>query len=156
MIAEEIGLKIIFPPEFDSEQKTIIESRLVKTIGWFRKIKSKLSKFKKFRDNFYATPAIIYLQYQWLYRIFYNLLGLKKKYCQVPNERLFFKINGEVTPCCGMQNYVIGSMQTQNLNEILSGNTYLKLTKSFSKGYLPIECLRCNLQIGPNHGNPDV
>ncbi len=156
MIAEEIGLNIIFPNEFDSEQKAIIESRLVKTIGWFRKIKSKLSKFKKFRDSFYATPAIFYLKYQWLYRIFYNLLRLKKKYCQVPKERLFFKINGEVTPCCGMQNYILGSMQTQNLSEILSGNTYLKLTKSFSKGYLPIECLRCHLQIGPNYSNPDM
>ncbi|OQW95465.1 MAG: hypothetical protein BWK79_02375 [Beggiatoa sp. IS2] len=154
-VATEIGVNVIFPGAFDSEQKTIIEKRLVKTIGWFRKIKHKLSVFR-FRDNFYALPAIIYIRYQWLYKLFYSLLGLKKKYCKVPSERLFFKINGEVTPCCGMQNYVLGSMQKQNLGEILADKHYLKLADGFFKGYLPIECLRCHLPMGPNHGNPDA
>ncbi|MDM8557529.1 radical SAM protein [Candidatus Parabeggiatoa sp. HSG14] len=152
LIALETGLNVIFPTTFDSKQSLILEKRLIRIRGWFRKIKSKLSN-SKFKNIFYALPATIYIRHQTLYKIFYNLLRIKKKHCKVPEERLFFKINGEVTPCCGMQNYVLGSMNKQNLNDILSDKPYSNLINGFTKGYLPIECLRCHLPMGPNYGN---
>lgn len=155
IVAAETGVNVIFPKEFNSVQQTSVQKGLVKLIGWFRKIKHRLSNFR-FGNGFYSLPAIIFIRYQWLYKLFYNILCLKKQYCKVPTERLFFKINGEVTPCCGMQNYVLGSIQTQSLEQILLNKRYSKLIDGFSKGYLPIECLRCHLLMGPNGGNPDA
>jgi len=153
-IANETGLNVIFPNRFNTDDSSKIEKNLIIFIGWFRKIKSKFSN-TQIKESLYALPAKIYLHYQLIYKIFYTLLGIKKKHCTVPEERLFFKINGEVTPCCGMQNYVLGTMQKQNLDEILSSKHYLNLVKGFRKGYLPVECLRCHLPMGPNHGNPE-
>ena len=154
LAASETGLNVIFPPKFNSKKGNIIEKKLVELIGLFRKIKSKLSD-SKFKNYFYALPATIYIKHQTLYKIFYNLLRIKKSYCNVPDERLFFKINGEVTPCCGMQNYVLGSIKEQSLKDILSDKPYSNLIRGLNKGYLPIECLRCHLPMGPNKGNPE-
>ncbi len=103
----------------------------------------------------YKYPALFYLKYSKLYRLYYRMAGLPGASCPVPFERLYFNVKGEVAPCCALPNYIVGSMQNQTIEEIQRGRHYLQAIENMNENYLAVECFRCNFPIGVNKGNPD-
>ena len=155
-IARNVGLEIILPDKFDLEKKknkTLALQAFNKSINLFRQIKWSIRNTPV--KYFYKFPNLIFFKFPGLYRFFYDIIRVRRISCNVPFERLFFRVGGEVTPCCALNNYVIGSLLNSSVDNILRSLRYQTMVNNISKGYLPIECFKCQLSIGINKGNPN-
>lgn len=104
---------------------------------------------------FLKYPMFFYYRHYNLYRILYRIRRLPRLRCDIPFEMLYFKVNGDVTPCCGLQNHILGSVKNTSIFEVLKGEPYEALIRNMAYKYLPPECFRCNLPIGIYKGTPD-
>lgn len=145
--AKKHNLRMMLPAKFSLKAGGRAGTSLLK-------LPMKNSKDPAMRQ-FFKYPMFFYFDHYTLYRALYGLLRLPRLRCYVPFEWLYFKVNGEVTPCCGLQSHIVGSMKDSSIREILDGGPFEAIRRNMAYKYVPAECFRCNLPIGINGGNPD-
>lgn len=154
-LAEKLNIRVMLPNKFNLTEENSQHNGLDKS----KKSLGLTNMYKYLRNTpvraVLQSPRFLYYRHHNIYRMFYKALSLPRLRCNVPFEMLYFKVTGEVTPCCGLQNHILGSTKNNSINEILNDKPYQALLENMAQKYLPAECFRCNLPMGINKGNPD-
>lgn len=67
--------------------------------------------------------------------------------CYAPYVSMFFTTSGNVVACCKSQNFSLGNVATERLDEIWNGKRYAAMRKAVDAYVLPSGCHFCDWQI---------
>jgi radical SAM protein with 4Fe4S-binding SPASM domain len=70
-----------------------------------------------------------------------------KAACYAPYVSMFFTTSGNVVLCCKSQNFSLGNVATERLDEIWNGQRYAAVRKAVDAYVLPSGCQFCDWQI---------
>lgn len=150
-VARDVDLEIALPAKFNPEKakKTVPIKPFLKRLALKKELPAKANDLMK------NVLHRMFFDYPVLYRYFYRAAKLPRMSCPVFYERLYFSVKGDVSPCCGLQQYILGNVVDQSVSDIKASPRYKTLMDHVKKNFLPYECHRCGLPFGITRGNPN-